>query len=280
MGRTLGPTLPFTYVNLGVHANGNGYITKDNRNQIPFEDNPFTAFRLLFGNVNANPKTPILDAHADAANAIKNKLAGYEVQRLDDHLDAISDTQRRLDELSGGSTCSIAPDAAEFGISHDTFTQQAHLQADIAVAALSCGLTSSVSIGFGNHQSQFRIPELGYRGIYHQSIHGGSGGQPNYPYYTEMRNHLGSLTAYLINKLRVAGILDSTVVVETTDMGHADKHSGSDVPLMIADGGSAINRGVTTAAGSSYNHWDLLHTAAKSCNVNLGFGQEIPGILT
>ncbi|BDX06589.1 DUF1552 domain-containing protein [Planctobacterium marinum] len=280
MGRALGPALPFTYVNLGVHSNGQGALTKDNRNQIPFEDNPFTAFRLLFGNVNANPKTSILDAHAEAANAIKTKLAGYETQRLDDHLDAISDTQRRLDDLSGGSTCSIAPDATEFTLSHDTFTQQAHLQADIAVAALSCNLTSSISIGFGNHQSEFRLPGLNYQGIYHQSIHGGSNGQANYPYYVEMRNHLGSFTAYLINKLRAAGILDSTVVVETTDMGHADLHSNSDVPLMIAGGGSAINRGVTTAAGSSYDHWDLLHTAAKACNVDLGYGKEIPGVLT
>lgn len=63
-------------------------------------------------------------------------------------------------------------------------------------------------------------------------------------------------------------------------MGHADKHSGSDVPLKIAGGGSAINRGVTTSAGSWYKNWDMLHTAAKACNVQLGLGQEIPGVLT
>ena len=95
-----------------------------------------------------------------------------------------------------------------------------------------------------------------------------------------MRNHSGSLSAYLINKLRQAGILDSTVVVETTDMGYADKHSKSDVPLMIAGGGSTINRGVTTAAGSNYNHWDLVHTAAKACRVDPCFGKETLGVLT
>ena len=49
----------------------------------------------------------------------------------------------------------------------------------------------------------------------------GSGGLPNYPHYVEMRAHLGGLTAYLIERLRDEGLLDSTVVVEATDMGHA-----------------------------------------------------------
>ena len=280
MGKQLGPDMPFTYVNLGVHSNGHGYLTRDGNTSIPFEDNPFNAFRLLFGSgTGGSSKTPIIDAHVEATNAIKDKLAGYEIERLDSHLDAIADTQRRLDELSGGSSCSAAPDATEFELTYDTFSQQARLQADIAVAALKCNITSSVSLGFGNHQGEFRIPELNYTGNYHQSHHGGSNGQANYPYYTEMRNHLGSLSAYAIQRLGEEGILDSTMVVETTDMGNADTHSGTDVPLMIAGGGGAIQRGVTTASGGSYNQLDMLYTAAQACGVTLNFGQEIPGVL-
>ena len=231
------------------------------------------------GGGSSNTKTPILDAHTQAVNAIKNKLAGYEVARLNEHLDAISDTQRRLDELAGGGSCTTAPDGSAFELTYDTFSQQARLQADIAVAALKCNITSSVSIGFGNHQAEFRIPELNYTGSYHQSIHGGSNGQANYPYYTEVRNHLGSLVAYAIQRLSAEGILDNTVVVETTDMGHADTHGSINVPFMIAGGGNAIRRGTTTATGGSYNQLDMLHTAALACGVTLNFGNEIPGIL-
>ena len=283
MGKQLGPDMPFAYVNLGVHSNGHGYLTRDNGTSIPFEDNPFNAFKRLFGSNtgggSSNTKTPILDAHTQAVNAIKNKLAGYEVARLNEHLDAISDTQRRLDELAGGGSCTTAPDGSAFELTYDTFSQQARLQADIAVAALKCNITSSVSIGFGNHQAEFRIPELNYTGSYHQSIHGGSNGQANYPYYTEVRNHLGSLVAYAIQRLSAEGILDNTVVVETTDMGHADTHGSINVPFMIAGGGNAIRRGTTTATGGSYNQLDMLHTAALACGVTLNFGNEIPGIL-
>ena len=281
MGKQLGPDLPFTYLNLGVHSNGQGYLTREGNTQIPFIDNPFNAFNLLFGTNTGggNSKTPIMDAHTEAVNVIKTKLAGYEVARLDEHLDAISDTQRRLDDLAGGGgSCAAAPDNTEFELTYDTFSQQARLQADIAVAALKCNLTASVSIAFSNHQGEFRIPELNYQGNYHQSIHGGSNGQAGYPYYVEMRNHLASLSAYVIQRLQEEGILDSTVVVETTDMGHADIHGATDVPMMIAGGGSSINRGVTTPAGG-YNQRDMLHTAALACGVTLGYGSEIPGVL-
>lgn len=282
MGRQLGATNPFTYLNLGVHSNGSGVMTRDGNSTVPFQDNPFTAFNLLFGDSNnsGNPKTQIMSAHSAALNSIKTKLAGYEVERIDDHLDAVADTERRLNALGGGvAACPSAPNGTRFDLTFDTFTQQAHLQADIIVAALRCNLTSSCSIAFGNHQSEFRIPELNYTGVYHQSIHGGSDGRPNYPYYVEMRAHLGGLTSYLINRLRTEGLLDSTIVVETTDMGHADLHSNSDVPFMIAGGGGAVNRGRTTP-GAGFNQYDMLFTAAKACGVNLDFGREIPGVLT
>lgn len=284
MGRALGPDRAFTYLNLGVHSNGHGVITREGNTTVPFQDNPFNAFNLLFGNGSTSPqssKTDVLNAHAAAATAIRSRLANYEAQRLDQHLDAIADTQRRLNDLAGGGTgsCSAAPDAAEFPLTYNTFSQQARLQADILVAALSCGLTSSCSLAFGNHQSEFSIPELNYTGPYHQSIHGGSDGQANYPYYVEMRRHLGSLSAYMIDQLRAQGILDSTVVVEVTDMGHADQHSSSDVPMLIAGGGNTVNRGVSTP-GSGFNQRDMLHTAARACGVSLAYGDLIPGVLT
>lgn len=282
MGKALGPNRPFKYLNLGVHSNGHGTLTREANTNVPFQDNPFNAFNLLFGGgaaTGGNSKSDILDAHVAAANAIRTKLANYEVQRLNQHLDAIADTRRRLDDMSGGTGCSAAPNASEFTLTFNTFTRQAKLQADILVAALSCGLTSSASLAFGNHQSEFSIPELNFKGPYHQSIHGGSNGQANYPYYVEMRAHLGSLTAYVIERLRTHGILDSTVVVEVTDMGHADLHSSQDVPMLIAGGGSYINRGRSTA-GNGYDQRDMLHTAARACGVNLPYGRAIPGVLS
>ena len=300
MGRELGPNMPFGFVNLGVHTNGAtstyqlGSGEQDQPIGIPAEDNPFNAFNLLFGggasmNDGTDRSTTILDAHAAAARAIETKLAGYEQERISQHLDAISDTRRRLEALSttegsenGASSCSAAPDATEFDLTFNTFTEQANLQADIIAAALACGLTSSASLMFGNNQKEFTLPGVSFSGAYHQSIHGGSNGLPGWPFYVEMRSRLAEYVAYLINSLRQRGVLDSTIVLETTDMGHADSHNSSDVPLMLAGGGGAIQRGVSNAGSSTYNQVDLLETAAQACGVDsLGFGGRIiPGVLT
>ena len=151
MGKELGPNMPFTYLNLGVHSNGHGALTREGSTTVPFQDNPFNAFNLVFGSGGSagggNSKEDILNAHVAAANAIRTKLANYEVERLDQHLDAISDTRRRLNDLNGDpGSCSAAPDASPFELSFNTFTQQAKLQADILVAALACGLTSSCQL--------------------------------------------------------------------------------------------------------------------------------------
>ena len=284
MGRALRQSKAFEYLNLGVHSNGEGLMTRVGNNSgsnlIPFQDNPFTVFRLLFGDgpgptTSSASTASMLDAHAEAANAIRTKLANYEVHRLNQHLDAISDTRQRLNQLNDEATgsCSAAPDATEFGLSFATFSQQARLQADIIAAALSCGLTSSASLAFGNDQCYFGFQELNYKGQYHGTIHEG-----NTPNYVEIRAHLGSLTAYLIDALRNQGILDSTVVVEVTDMGHGNNHTAHDAPMLIAGGGNYINRGTTTA-GSGFHQRDLLHTAAKACGITLSYGQEIPGVL-
>lgn len=283
MGAQLGASLPYSYINLGVHSNGHGVLTRAGSTQISFQDNPFNAFTLLYGDNSGSPnssKDAILQAHTNAANAIKNKLAGYEVARLDEHIEAIAQTKDRLDDLanSGGGSCSAAPDNSVFPLTYETFTEQAKLQADIIVSALKCNMTRSCSLALGNHQGEFQIPELNYKGSYHQSIHGGSNGLPNYPYYVEMRAHLGGLSAYLIERLKIEGLLDTTIFAEVTDMGHGDLHGLNDVPMLLAGGGGAIHTGVATV-GLGYSQHDMLHTAAKACGVELGYGKEVPGIL-
>ena len=298
MGEALGPNMPFSFINLGVHSGGQGNpLTFQGNVGVPAQDNPFNAFNLLFGGgvsmgdtdgSSSNRSAAILDAHAAAAQAINTKLAGYEQERISQHLDAISDTRRRLEDLSsssgsdnGSSSCAAAPDATEFDLTFDTFTEQANLQADIIAAALSCGLTSSASLSIANNQKEFTLPGVSFSGAYHQSIHGGSGGQAGYPFYVEMRARLAEYSGYLINSLRQRGVLDSTIVLETTDMGHGDLHSSSDIPLLLAGGGGAIQRGVSNAGDSSYNQSDLLETAAQACGVtNLGLGRVVPGVLT
>ncbi len=290
VGRILGANNPFTYINLGVHSNGHGYLTRDAGAEVPFEDNPFNAFNRLFGNLStggtSNTKGSVIDAHKEALSALSSKLGNYEQHRLDSHLTAIQETEARLNSLNnGGISCDAAVEPTPFELSYDTFEQQAHLQADILALALNCNLTSSASIAFGNHQGEFAFPYLNFSGIYHASIHGGNDGDSSYPHFSETRNHMSSLAAYVTQALKNVGVLDSTIVCELSDMGNGDAHSSTDVPLVMSGGGGAIRRGIATAGGSSYTPMNMIHTAA----VALGADQDpryqgyetdvIPGVL-
>lgn len=294
IGRIIGANHPFTYVNLGVHSNGHGYITKDKGTDVPFEDNPFNAFNRLFGNGGSggsgsggNPKANIIDAHLQAVNALKTKLGSYEQERLDSHLSAIEETQRRLNDLAGGGgSCNAGSPPATFALTYDTFQQQARLQADILALALSCNLTASASIGFGNTSGEFAFPYLSaFTGIYHQSIHGGNGGDPTYPHYRATRAHMSSLCAYVIQALQTRGVLNSTIVCETNEMGNGDTHGSTQVPVLMAGGGGAIRRQVSNAGNASYTPRHMLHTAAAVLGANqspLYQGYEtsvIPGVI-
>ncbi len=294
IGRTIGENNPFPYINLGVHSNGHGYLTRDNNTEVPFEDNPFNAFDRLFGNGGSgggggggNPKGNIIDAHKEGVDALKGKLGSYELHRLDSHLTAIEETEARLNALnSEPGSCNAGAAPSTFPLEYSTFQQQAELQAEIITLAFQCNLTSSASIAFGNHQGEFAFPYLNFSGIYHASIHGGNGGDPTYPHYRETRAHMSSLSANVISSLRNAGLIDSTIVCEVTDMGDGDGHGSNNVPLVMAGGGGAIQRGVSNAGGSSYTPLDMIHTAAVALGADehpayQGYSNNvIPGVLT
>ncbi len=291
MGRTIGENNPFPYINLGVHSNGHGYLTRDNNTEVPFEDNPFNAFNRLFGNGgsgggNGNPKENIIDAHKGALDALKNKLGNYELQRLDSHLTAIEETEQRLNDLNQNpGSCNAGSPPAQFPLEYATFQQQAALQTEIITLAFQCNLTSSASIAFGNHQGEFAFPYLGFTGIYHQSIHGGNNGDPSYPHFRETRAHMSSLSANVISALKNAGLLDSTIVCEVTDMGDGDGHGSNEVPLLMAGGGGAIQRGVSNSGSASYTPLNMIHTAAVALGADehpnyQGYANNvIPGVL-
>lgn len=301
MGRTIGANRPFPYINLGVHSNGGGMLTRDNGTEVPFEDSPFNAFQRLFGsggggNAPAAGPAPVdrrvavMDIHKRALDALRTKLGNYERQRLDAHLTAIEETEARIAATSQpqqqpSQSCGDVATPGRFALTHDNFRRQAELQADIITLALQCNLTSSCSLGLGNDQAEFSLPYLGFSGVYHQSIHGGNGGDPSYPHFRETRAHLSSLSAYLINSLRDAGLLDTTIVSEVTDMGNGDAHSSNDVPLIMAGGGGRIRTGRSDAGSSRYTPLHLVHTAAVALGADQhpryqGYASEvIPGLL-
>lgn len=272
--RTIGAASAFPSLLLGVQSNGHGSATKKNGTEVNYQDNPAAAFNRVFGSsinvgdLGTKRQKSILDLHKNELASLQSILGSAEKERLDEHLGSVTKLESRL-EQSVDSAC-VNPDWNLTGFNYDEanktrFTTESELQMDTAVLALSCNLTNVVSIMLGNHQSEHAIPELNYKGDYHQSIHGGKAGA-----YEECRAYLSGRMAYLIQKLEAANLLDSTLIIQSTDMGDGNAHSSENAPVMMAGGGSALRGGSIVDANGS--HMNVFDTATEI----LGLTGQIP----
>lgn len=276
--RTIGANSPFPSLLLGVQSNGHGSATKKDGSEIVYQDNPEAAFNRLFNsNVNVSSigvqrSQSILDIHKAELAELQNVLGYAEKERLDEHLASVEKIKSRLElqaESEAIPAC-INPVWNTTGFTYDAanktrFTQESELQIDTAILALKCNMTNVVSLMLGNHQSEHAIPTLNFTGDYHQSIHGGQSGA-----YAECRAYLSDRLAYLIASLKAAtdefgnSLLDSTLVLQSTDMGDGDAHSSTIAPVMMAGGGSAINRGQVVECG---RHTNMFDTASEALGI-------------
>lgn len=271
MERSMGAVSSFPSLLLGVQSNGHGSATKKDSSEVNYQDNPIAAFERVFGSsatpsgsIEIQRQQNILDLHTAELNELKKVLGTAEQNRLEEHLASVEKIQSRLIAAADAEVSEMCSEPVwnTGGFSYDStnktrFTIESELQMDTAVLALSCGMTNVVSIMLGNHQSEHAIPTLNFTGDYHQSIHGGQAGA-----YEETRTYLSERLAYLIEKLASAtdengeSLLDSTLVIQSTDMGDGNAHSSVDAPVMMAGGGSALNGGSVVECGAHTNVFD------------------------
>ena len=140
-----------------------------------------------------------------------------------------------------------------------SFDEKARLQIEMAVLALKCELTASVSLAFGNDSHNYQVP--GY-GECHRSHH--CCGE-SITEYTKTVTYMSGLCASTLIRLREEGVLASTVVTQVTDMGDARSHANDNVPLFVA--GAGIKKGQVTAA-SGKTQADLFQAVAQILRAN------------
>ncbi|MDR7092262.1 hypothetical protein J2X05_004308 [Cellvibrio fibrivorans] len=255
MGRTIGANYPVKYLNVGTTEESQ--LSREGSASKPTITSPQTALDILFsGGTNTGtgtaPRKSIVDLHYPAVNSLKTKLGQHEKEKLDSHFTAIQEIEAAIGSGTGtggggGGSCPKPANTTVTG-----FDSLAKLQTDIAVLALNCNLTASVSIAFGSDAHNHIFDALGGRSS-HQSHHF------NQAQYTEDIAYMQSLTKNLLDKLNANGLLSSTTVFQMSDMGLADAHGNDDVPMILAGAGIAGGR-VLDIGGKSQA--DIFHTLA------------------
>ena len=220
---------------------------------------PAAAFARLFagGVMSMGPtaedlaRASVLDAVLGDARALDARLGSTDRIRLEHHLDAVRDLERRVRTAGTGSvsaSCVVpaAPGATE------SYRERARLMAELGAMAFACDLTRVLSMEFSSPASHSGYPDIFPTGLVHN-------GEPisfheyehNVGYSANTLTGLGYFVDCFGDFLRALAaipegdstVLDNSVVLGTSEVSGGQNHGFDDFPLFVAgSGGGALQR--------------------------------------
>jgi hypothetical protein len=175
------------------------------------------------------PRTFALDAVMEDAADLRRTLGARDQERLDAHLDNLSEIRRRLepDDL----TCEVPARPTNSGSLHAKTQKMAQLLA----TAVSCGVTRVFSFMLTSPATTHVFSNLGVSDGMHKSCHDGD--------WTDVRNiTTHQMEAYALFLDAFAGIelptgstlLDEGLIYGTSEYGEGWKHGVRELPVVFA----------------------------------------------
>ncbi len=325
LARTAGSGTLFRHVYLGAMANYNN-ASGDKHVSYPSagvsatpEDNPMKAFERLFGKQNPSGgggggtgspdplAVSVLDATAKDLQELQLRLGSVEKKKLDLHLEALRQVERRVKGIPGmtpppKATCSD-PRIDTSGLSDTSlydpglFPKILRAQLDLMVQAMACGLTKVGVVQASHHTSELIMSRFPATEMYdpkfdmrsHQASHYGPShdrGKREFRDYFSQRRWWVQQFAYLVDQLKQrpegdGTMLDYSLVVLCSEVCDGNTHSHDNLPFIVGGrGGGAVSSG--RLLNYSYKrHGDLLVSLARAMKQDIWrFGDSSSGPLS
>lgn len=281
---------------------GGAWISFDHNGvRLTPEPNPLAAFEGLFGsnasnNVSTQRRINVLSQSLQEINALRNKLGALEKAKLDTHLEALRELERKLNANSGGCAAwNFNPTG--FKVTRTGFWNNpeyrdkqymgviSDLQMDIAVHALACDLTRVVTLSWGHSVNESEVPESGSGMTCHGASH--AGGED----FIKIKAWYTAKLAKLIEQLAAVPegsgtLLDNTLIFVGSDLAHGGWHNHTDMPFILAGGKNAGIQGGRSLKFNGVPHNKILVSIAQFMSLNINrFGNQdnnpgaLPGLI-
>lgn len=306
LGDRLGGSFPKKALRLGVGSNfqtgSDKYVSYLSSGALAtIQDNPRAAFQDVFGSPAEGPgdaaqlaagRKSVLDFALGELQSLKLRLGSLEQAKLDEHLTALRELERRLGSVAAECRPDVNMRGLEFPSDESGYPKSfernerfgliGQIMTDILVQALACGVMPVGLLQWSHAVSPTSFDFEGgpkvakeHHGISHY------GGDPNgadadlfaacQRWYMEQVAYL--LAALAKVKIGERTLLDDTVVLVTTELGDSDRHDFNDVACLVAGGTQGrLKTGQALKVDKlSYNH--LLVTVLQS----LGLADETFG---
>jgi hypothetical protein len=325
LGDQIGGETPHKSVQLGVATNfqnGSGSMSYIGPGQqVAPDDNPLSAFDRLFGDLQGGEAPPpgpdwaqirstrVIDRSLDDLMRLRSRLGATERDKLDIHLEALQEVEAQIKGTVTGSCDQVVWNSEGFTVSEadsypktwereDQFALVGKLQMDLAVLALSCGVTRVSSLMWSHPVSPTRIPTLAVGSANHDASHYGSDlAGPLALDYIAYKRFFCEQLAYLVQRLAATpdgegSLLDNTILFMGTDINDGNQHDHDDMPFVLAGrAGGQLTTGRSldyrgSAGGEDEAHSKLLVSIANMAGVPIEeFGYTgkgtggLPGLL-
>lgn len=275
----LGAATPITSIQLGVGDTGTQSGTTLSYSKggiaLPKIADPVQAYTALFGNFaapnNAAAQAAALrqqklgtavanSAYADV-QSLYGKLAAPEQQKLQAHLDALSDLKKGFMATTlTGSNCALPakPNSANFpkllryqgGEPYFDAISKAHI--GLLAQAFACDITRFATLFLGDLSymgNPLALPTDNHGQVAHvyngspagtDALPVGNGDPTTWVPLAKFNKYIYGLIATLMQQLDAMGVLDNTLIYASSDMGNPARHSTRNVPTLLAGGANGL----------------------------------------
>jgi hypothetical protein len=221
---------------------------------LPTEANPRVVFERLFGDggsaadrkAELRKNGSILDWVTEDMARLGRRLGPSDKSRVDEYLDTLREVERRIQRAEQQDSDALPVLTRPVGVPSD-WEEHAKLMFDLQVLALQADITRVVTFQLAREVSTRTYPQIGVAEPHHATSH-----HQNSPEklakLAKINAYHVSLFAYLLDKLQTTkdgdgSLLDHSLYVLGSGLGNPDVHDHTNLPIVVAGGGSQIKGG-------------------------------------
>ena len=222
---------------------------------LPTEADPRVVFERLFGDggspgerrAELRRNSSILDwMRADLAR-LQNELGTGDRTRVAQYLDSVREVERRIQRAERQSATTIDVEGSRPASVPEQWEDHVKLMFDLQVLAMQSDLTRILTFQLAREASTRTYPQIGVPEPHHPVSH-----------HTNDPEKLGKLAkinayhvllfSYFVERLRATtdgegSLLDHSLILFGSGMGNPDIHDHSNLPIVVAGGGSGAVKG-------------------------------------
>ncbi|MEI9937617.1 MAG: DUF1552 domain-containing protein [Pseudomonadota bacterium] len=186
-------------------------------------------------------------------NRLRARVSSYEVQKLDQHLDALRALEKKWQAVSLPNGCTpparpnAFPQLERYKGGEPYFDAITDLHIDLLALGMSCDITRFGTLVMNDLSyagNPLGLPEDNHGAMAHvysasplgNSGHPGTGNPETWTALAKFNRYSYGKVARLLQRLDEYGILDSTLVYASSEMGNPATHSTRNVPTVLAGG--------------------------------------------